>query len=224
VSRPITDRVKESLFSVLYKYDLPDGKIAADLFCGVGSLGLEALSRGAEFVTFVEKDPKIIATLKKNIEKAGFAGPATARSAVTSESPLGDTLLRSGTPYGGWKAGHGTSRTRARVIRADAFKIGAPVRLRESAIASAEAIDEQKYDLVFVDPPYSTTKETKEGSPLSKLLVLLSEQLSPDGIVVVRTEKRTELLEQYGQLGVIERRQWGTMAVTILQRPATARP
>jgi 16S rRNA (guanine966-N2)-methyltransferase len=181
VSRPITDRVKESLFNVLWNYGFPEDKIAADLFCGVGSLGLEALSRGAEFVTFVEKDPKIIATLKKNIEKAGFAGES-------------------------------------KVIRADAFKIGAPVRLRESAIASAEALDAQKYDLVFVDPPYSTTKETKEGSPLSKLLVLLSEQLSPDGIVVVRTEKRIGLLEQYGQLGVIERRQWGTMAVTILQR------
>ena len=168
VSRPITDRVKESLFSVLYKYDLPGGKIAADLFCGVGSLGLEALSRGAEFVTFVEKDPKIIATLKKNIEKAGFAGES-------------------------------------KVIRADAFKIGAPV-------------DEQKYDLVFVDPPYSATRETKEGSPLSELLVLLSEQSAVGGIVVVRTEKRTELLEQYGRFEVIERRQWGTMAVTILQR------
>ncbi|MCK5225492.1 MAG: RsmD family RNA methyltransferase, partial [Planctomycetes bacterium] len=37
ISRPITDRVKESLFSVLYSYDLPDGKMVADLFCGVGS-------------------------------------------------------------------------------------------------------------------------------------------------------------------------------------------
>jgi len=62
-SRPITDRVKESLFSVLYKYDLPNGKMVADLFCGVGSLGLEALSRGAEFVTCFEKDPKIIVIL-----------------------------------------------------------------------------------------------------------------------------------------------------------------
>jgi 16S rRNA (guanine(966)-N(2))-methyltransferase RsmD len=190
-SRPITDRVKESLFSVLYKYDLfpplsavadsKGGKMLADLFCGVGSLGLEALSRGAEFVTFVEKDLNIIATLKKNIEKAGFAGES-------------------------------------KVVRADAFKIGAPV-------------DERKYDLIFVDPPYSATRETKEGSPLSKLLVLLSEQSSLDGIVVVRTERRpapaspdasrgggTELLEQYGRLKVIERRQWGTMAVTILQR------
>ena len=71
-SRPITDRVKESLFSVLYKYDQPSGAMVADLFCGVGSLGLEALSRGAEFVTFVEQDPKIITILNRNIEKAGF--------------------------------------------------------------------------------------------------------------------------------------------------------
>jgi len=199
-SRPITDRVKESLFSVLYKYDLPGGKIVADLFCGVGSLGLEALSRGAEFVTFVEKDPNIIETLKKNIEKAGF--PPSPRLRRTS----------AGSPANDFRAGE------SKIIRADAFKIGAPVRLRESAIASAKALDEQKYDLVFVDPPYSASRETETSSPLGKLLVLLAEQLSPDGIVVVRTEKRTELLEQYGQLGVIERRQWGTMAVTILRK------
>ena len=176
VSRPITDRVKESLFSVLYKYDLPDGKIVADLFCGVGSLGLEALSRGAEFVTFVEKDPKTVAILEKNIEKAGFAGES-------------------------------------KVIRANAFKIGAPLLPSEEGKG-----DEQKYDLIFVDPPYSTTRETKEGSPLSELLVLLSEQSAVDGIIVVRTERRTELLSRYSCLETIERRQWGTMAVTILQR------
>ena len=71
-SRPILDRVKESLFSVLYNYGLPEGKNVADLFCGVGSLGLEALSRGAAFVTFVEKDTKTAAILKKNIEKCSF--------------------------------------------------------------------------------------------------------------------------------------------------------
>ncbi len=168
VSRPITDRVKESLFNVLWNYGFPEGKIAADLFCGVGSLGLEALSRGAEFVIFVEKDPKIIATLKKNIEKAGFAGES-------------------------------------KVIRANAFKAGVPV-------------SEQKCDLVFVDPPYLASKDAKEDSPLSKLLVLLTEQLSPEGIVVVRTEKQIELLKRYGLLKVIERRQWGTMVVTILQQ------
>ena len=72
VSRPIVDRVKESLFSVLYRYDLPAAAMVADLFSGVGSLGLESLSRGAEFVKFVERDQRIEAILKKNIEKAGF--------------------------------------------------------------------------------------------------------------------------------------------------------
>jgi 16S rRNA (guanine966-N2)-methyltransferase len=72
VSRPITDRVKEALFSVIYKYDLPVGAVVADLFCGVGSLGLEAISRGAEYVTFVEQDRDVAATLQKNIDKACF--------------------------------------------------------------------------------------------------------------------------------------------------------
>ena len=170
VSRPITDRVKESLFSILYKYDLPNGERTADLFCGVGSLGLEALSRGAEFVTFVETDPKIIAVLEKNIEKAGYAGES-------------------------------------KVIRANAFKIGAPVNF-----------DQQKYGLVFVDPPYARTKDVGADSPLSGLLTLLSEQVIPDGIVVVRTYKHTELLEQYGRLEIIDQRRWGTMAVTILRK------
>lgn len=169
VSRPITDRVKESLFDVLWNYGFPENKVTADLFCGVGSLGLEALSRGARFVSFVEKDPNIFATLKENVEKAGFAS------------------------------------SEFKIIRADAFKIGAPANV-------------QKYDLVFVDPPYATSKETKENSPLGKLLALLSEQLSTDGIVAVRTERRTELLKQYGRLEAIERRQWGTMAVAIFLR------
>jgi 16S rRNA (guanine966-N2)-methyltransferase len=167
-SRPITDRVKESLFSVLYnKYDLANDKMVADLFCGVGSLGLEALSRGAEFVAFVEKDPKIIVILEKNIEKAGFV-------------------------------------KESKVIRADAFKIGAP-------------FNKQPYNLIFVDPPYSTTQETAEGSLLAESLNILQGQLAPDGIVIVRTDRQTELLERYGQLETIERRRWGTMAVTILQ-------
>ncbi len=168
VSRPITDRVKESLFSILDKYDLPGGKIAADLFSGVGSLGLESLSRAAAFVTFVEKDPKVIAILERNIEKSGFV-------------------------------------KKSKIIRADAFKVGAPV-------------DKQKYDLVFVDPPYSTTMKAKAGSPLSRLLDLLKGQLVAGGIVVVRTHKRTELSQRYGRLAILEQRQWGTMAVTILRQ------
>lgn len=170
-SRPITDRVKESLFNVLRKYGLPEGAVAADLFCGVGSLGLETLSRGAEFVTFAERRPEIIAVLKRNIEKAGFV-----------------------------KA--------SKVIRADVFKTGAPV---------GKKFEISGYGLVFVDPPYAFTEDVGMGSPLSKLLDLLQEQIAHNGLVVVRTARRTTLLERYGRFEVIERRQWGTMAVAILK-------
>lgn len=71
-TRPITDRVKESLFNVLDNYGLLADQRVADLFSGVGSLGLEALSRGAAFATFVEQDPKIAAYLEKNITHAHF--------------------------------------------------------------------------------------------------------------------------------------------------------
>jgi len=185
-SRPITDRVKESLFSVLFKYDLPSAKLVADLFCGVGSLGLEALSRGAEFVTFVEQDPKIAAILDRNIEKAGFV-------------------------------------KESKVIRANAFKIGAPVEKKienrnlSSNVAKESEIEISMYDLVFVDPPYASTKNVQVDSPLGKLLYLLNEQVAPDCVIVVRTNRSSFLLEQYGRLQVIERRQWGTMAITILQ-------
>jgi len=169
-SRPITDRIKESLFNVLWNYGFPEGKIVADLFSGVGSLGLEALSRGAAFVTFVEKDPAVVAVLKKNIEKAGFL-------------------------------------KESKVIRADAFKVGA-----------AGGPDGRRCDLIFVDPPYRFSAEAGENSLLSGLMVLLSEQLTPDGIVVVRVEGHIESQEEYGRLRTIDKRHWGSMTITIFNQ------
>lgn len=71
-TRPITDRVKESIFSILYKYNMPEDCVVGDVFCGTGSFGLEALSRGAKQVTFVELDRDVVEILNKNIEKARF--------------------------------------------------------------------------------------------------------------------------------------------------------
>ena len=52
--RPTSDRVRESLFSILDHRGLIDGARVLDLFAGTGALGLEALSRGAQTVCFVE--------------------------------------------------------------------------------------------------------------------------------------------------------------------------
>lgn len=170
ISRPITDRVKESLFSVLYKYDLPGDAVVADLFCGVGSLGLEALSRKARFVTFVERDINIISVLKRNIEKADFLNESE-------------------------------------IIRANAFEFGV-----------LSNPDRQKYDLVFVDPPYAATMDVQADSPLSGLLDSLGGLVTADAVIVVRNDWKVSLLDKYGEFRTIERRRWAAMAVTILQK------
>jgi 16S rRNA (guanine966-N2)-methyltransferase len=65
--RPTTDKVKESLFNYLvHNYDLDEMKVC-DIYAGSGSLGLEALSRGAVSVDFVEKDFHVSKTLQENI-------------------------------------------------------------------------------------------------------------------------------------------------------------
>ena len=64
-TRPTPDRLRESLFSIIQN-EL-DGAIFADLYAGTGSVGLEALSRGASSVIFVERSNKAAAILRENI-------------------------------------------------------------------------------------------------------------------------------------------------------------
>ena len=66
-TRPITDRVKEALFNIL-STDVVDTSFL-DLFGGTGSVGIEALSRGARYCLFLEINDKAIATLKENLKK-----------------------------------------------------------------------------------------------------------------------------------------------------------
>ena len=66
-TRPTTDRVKESMFSIINFY-IPDG-IVLDLFSGSGALGIEALSRGAKKCYFVENSRQAAEVIKKNIDK-----------------------------------------------------------------------------------------------------------------------------------------------------------
>ncbi|MFA5293661.1 MAG: RsmD family RNA methyltransferase [Phycisphaerae bacterium] len=167
-TRPITDRVKESIFDVLYKYNLIEDRVVADLFCGTGSFGLESLSRGAKEAVFVDMGRDAIEILRKNITKAGFL-------------------------------------SQARVACTNAFRVGAP-----------PAAGGEKYSLVFVDPPYEMSRGTGGKSRLAGLLELLQEQIADDGLVVVRTEKKVNLLDSYGSLKIIDKRIWSTMAVAFL--------
>src|SRR4051812_35820357 len=68
-TRPITDRVKQSLFDILSPRI--EGAHVYDCFAGTGSMGLECLSRGAQQATFFEIDRSALGLLKKNISSLG---------------------------------------------------------------------------------------------------------------------------------------------------------
>jgi 16S rRNA (guanine966-N2)-methyltransferase len=82
--RPTSDRVKESVFSALGPGRLVGARVL-DLFAGSGALGLEALSRGAAEVLFVDRDQAAARAIRANVESLGFDGRAALRqTAVTT--------------------------------------------------------------------------------------------------------------------------------------------
>jgi 16S rRNA (guanine966-N2)-methyltransferase len=67
-TRPTADRVREALFSMLGDVS---GARVLDLYAGSGALGIEALSRGAESAVFVERDPRAVLAIERNLESLG---------------------------------------------------------------------------------------------------------------------------------------------------------
>ncbi len=73
-TRPITDRTKEALFSILGDWIIQARML--DLFGGTGAVGIEALSRGAAHVTFIDKSRAATRTIGENLRVTGLAGRA----------------------------------------------------------------------------------------------------------------------------------------------------
>ena len=134
--RPTIDRVRESLFNILQPI-IFEAKVL-DLFAGTGAFGIEALSRGAKHVTFVDHWLPAINSIKRN---------------------LNETKL-------------------------DAF---ASIYYQDSICFLKKNIN--RYDIIFVDPPYNT------DLALAVLNYLL-DKLTSNGIVVVETCKRARMPEQ----------------------------
>ena len=71
--RPTSDRVREAIFDILFSRGGVEGAQVVDLFAGSGALGIEALSRGAASVTFVERHPEALAAIRANLDSVGLA-------------------------------------------------------------------------------------------------------------------------------------------------------
>jgi 16S rRNA (guanine966-N2)-methyltransferase len=92
VTRPSTDKVRESVFNALASRGLLEDATVVDLFAGSGALGIEALSRGARYCTFIERDPLAVKALRANLEHVG----ATDQSRVLAV----DVMVALGGPGG----------------------------------------------------------------------------------------------------------------------------
>ena len=84
--RPITDRIKESLFDFLG--DAVEGARVLDLFAGVGSLGIEALSRGAAHTDFIEQHRATASSIIKNLERVHLAESGNVMVRGTAEGSI----------------------------------------------------------------------------------------------------------------------------------------
>jgi len=105
--RPTTDRARESLFNIL-EHGYPgslEGVRVLDLFSGTGALGIEAISRGAEYCLFVEQDAAARALIRENVEALGLQGCTRIfRRDAVNLGPLGNMqpfqLVFADPPYG----------------------------------------------------------------------------------------------------------------------------
>jgi 16S rRNA (guanine966-N2)-methyltransferase len=100
--RPTTDYAREAIFSMLESrgglYDL----VVADLYCGSGAMGIEAMSRGAAKVYFVDSDPACLAAVKANLEPLDFEAEAVFVRAMLPvwSAPDDLDLVLADPPYG----------------------------------------------------------------------------------------------------------------------------
>jgi 16S rRNA (guanine(966)-N(2))-methyltransferase RsmD len=159
VTRPTADQVRIALMDTLTPR-LPGARVL-DLFAGAGGVGLEALSRGAGEVTFVERDARAVAALRENIAALGVDAVARVRR--------GDVLRELGVLY---RAG-------------------------------------ERFDLVFLDPPYDaglveTTLETLGGGGL----------LLPDAWVIAQHFTKRPPTDRVGLLFTFRTRRFGETTLT----------
>ena len=163
-TRPTTDKVKESMFSIL-QFDI-EGRRVLDLFAGTGQLGIEALSRGAAEAVFVDKRADAMKLVRDNLELCGLLD----RARVRSDDSL--AYLRSG----------------------------------------------EKFDLIFLDPPYQSDLLDRALETIARFDILLEH-----GIIVCESaaERTIPQLEAPYERGREYR--YGKIKLTLFHRAGRER-
>ncbi len=149
--RPTPGKVRSALFNILSE-QIAEASFL-DLYAGTGAMGLEALSRGAKQVTFVEQVPRHLQYLRKNIAACGMAAQSRVRGMAVE-----DFLRASG----------------------------------------------QRFDLVFLDPPYTS-------DAFEKILPSLrsGDMIADTGCVIIEHFHKRALPEMIGKIGFLKQYRYG---------------
>ena len=164
-TRPLKDLTKESIFNIIihskkFKINL-ENSIILDLFSGVGSFGMECLSRNAKKVIFVENYNGVLPILKRNLENLNL-------------------------------------NEKFSVLEYDIYEGNIFSKL------------ENKFDIIFLDPPY-------KDKNLDKLLIEINKQkiLNEEGIVIIHRHKNEQdIIPKVFQ--IIEQKKYGISKITFL--------
>ena len=152
-TRPITDRAKSALFSMIIDL-VPEAEVL-DLFAGSGSLGIEALSRGARHATFIDSEDKAIKCISENLRKTKLSQSATV--------------------------------------------------IQDTVENFCQTLSQKKFDIVFLDPPYSDVDESH--------LKLATNCLEKEGVVILKVSPRFEVKETE-ELHQVESRKYGQNVIS----------
>lgn len=161
--RPTADRVREAVFSIVGSRLGPNlsGRRVLDLFAGTGALGLEAVSRGADYCVFVDTGVEARGLIRGHIESFGIGG-------------------------------------QTKLLKRDATDLG-PVGTLKPA------------DLIFIDPPYG------RGFGERAIAAALSGGWVAPGALIVLEERKDAEIEAPEGTEIIDRRDYGDTAVTLLE-------
>ena len=134
-TRPTTNRTKEWIFSVLP--NLAESRVL-DLFAGSGNLGIEALSRGADYCTFVEKTSAAVRTIKENVKRCEIANKSQIIQndsfAFLSRSTEKFDLIFADPPYGAVQLNHLIDKVLPQLSSKGLFILEESVRSSETTI------------------------------------------------------------------------------------------
>jgi 16S rRNA (guanine966-N2)-methyltransferase len=210
--RPTSDRVREAIFDVLGSLLDFEGISVVDLFAGTGAMGIEALSRGASSVVFVERDRLALESVRKNLVSVGLLDPENARRRLSAGGSAGVEAQGGGSvelvraevlqwlearAWEGVSGSAGTSEARshdAGATEATTGLVGSPGTSR-------------LFDLALVDPPYAFDQ-------WPRLLHLLETQ-----VAVLESNRPIEVPARFD---VTRTKHYGGTLVTVIRASGTS--